>query len=444
MSRPCEVQKCERLSRALCDCCGKHLCLQHLHEHNELLFAQLNPFIDGLNSLGEQLKMFNFHEKVRDCYWKLEQWRVECHQTIDRFFEQKQQELGRNVMTKIEKHQEKITDIQIKLSKLIRDQDVTQRDLNFLSSAVNRLQKDMNRIEQVKFSIQSAPLLIDETLIQIQETNLQLFDPLIFSTIAATISYPKGSWYSLTSNDRFLLIHQAPNLCLLDVTLSKVKESLWPHGKLYDMCWSSSLDRFIVLTNDSTYLVDHNLSSTSLAQILPKYKWFSCTCSNEFLYVTVERWGSSIMQIQLLPPMTVVKEWKPPESCTADDFIESIVYGDGSLALAIRNRAHKSIRVDLCSAKTFDRLWSFVLQTDYDRTNAIRCCLLGSDEWMIPNLHDNHLLHLSANGKLIQRIAYQSTPYRINPFGSIIAIATAVSINFHTEDSNLAQEVPQD
>ncbi|UJR09269.1 hypothetical protein I4U23_013514 [Adineta vaga] len=425
MSQPCTIQKCERTSRAVCDCCNQNLCLQHLHEHNELLVTQLNPFIDTLNSLGERLNIYDFHGKVRDGHQALEQWRTECHQTIDFFFEQKQKELQHLVTMKIEKQQEKILDIRTKLSKFTREQEVTQRDLNNLSATINRLERDISKIEQVTLSIHSSPLEIDDTIVQIRETNVQPFDASIFSSIRRTVTYPRGSWYSLTSNDQFLLLHQVPNLCLLDTTLSKVKEIIWLHGTLYDMCWSSTLDRFLLLTNDNLFLVGENLLSIDLVQTLPKQKWFSCTCSHEYLYLSTEEWGSSIVQIGLSSPMMIIKEWKSPETCAADEFIESIVYNNGTLVLSIRNRTKKTIRVDLRSTKTFHQIWSFVLHTNYDKTTALRCCSIESNEWLIPDLHGNHLLHVSADGKLIQRITYQPTPYRINQFTSdILAIAT--------------------
>ena len=39
--------------------------------------------------------------------------------------------------------------------------------------------------------------------------------------------------WSLTSNDRFLLMHQKPNLCLVDREMNIVKEVLWTHDDIH-------------------------------------------------------------------------------------------------------------------------------------------------------------------------------------------------------------------
>ena len=94
MSQSCAANKCSRTSRWLCDCCNQSLCLQHLNEHNALLVTKLNPLTDEINELGDRLKSFNIEQALVSCRRKLEKWRDDCHQKIERLFERKEQRIS--------------------------------------------------------------------------------------------------------------------------------------------------------------------------------------------------------------------------------------------------------------------------------------------------------------------------------------------------------------
>ena len=129
----------------------------------------------------------------------------------------------------------------------------------------------MNKIEQARFPVNTRPLLIDDSIVQFKEIFEHEFDPSTFSSIYKTITYPTGSWRSLASNGRLLLIHQEPNLCFVNAELTIVKQVLWPHERIKDICWSSTLDRFIVIVKDNIFLVDENtMSIESVRQLRNK------------------------------------------------------------------------------------------------------------------------------------------------------------------------------
>lgn len=52
---PCVINKCNRVSRALCHCCNQNICILHLKEHYETLTSQLNPLTDEINVLENRL-----------------------------------------------------------------------------------------------------------------------------------------------------------------------------------------------------------------------------------------------------------------------------------------------------------------------------------------------------------------------------------------------------
>jgi polyhydroxyalkanoate synthesis regulator phasin len=226
----------QRSSCALCHCCQQNICLPHLKEHQDALISQLNPFVDQINAPGDRLKAFNTENMIDNCRQKLEQWRVECHRKIDHFFEQKCQELDQSVAGKLSRLREEIDRVQPKIAELIREQDVTRRDLDSLTSTVGNLEHQMNKIEQTSFKVKMQSLEIDQDWIGIEESNRHQPNLLTLPAVSKTTQHTDGSFAALASNERFLLMHRKPNLCLSDRDLITVKKVLWNYSVIRDMC----------------------------------------------------------------------------------------------------------------------------------------------------------------------------------------------------------------
>jgi hypothetical protein len=431
MSQPCVIVTCKRVSRALCHCCQQNLCITHLSEHNDLLNSQLNPLTDEINVLGERLKTLNTKDILVSCHQKLEKWRVDCYKNIDHFVEKKYQELDRLIAEKLDQQQEEITHIRSKLAELIRDQEATHEDIDTLTSTIRRLEKEMNKIEETCFSVDTRPLLIDNTVVHVKEINAQEFNSAALSSIYKTIQYQTGSYRVLASNDRLLLIHQKPNLCFLNSELTIVKQVLWPYDVINDMCWSSTLNSFIVIVKGNIFLVDENTMSIESVQTVEKRNWCSCTCFNDQLFLSTSVWGSSIVELSLLPSIAIIKKWKSPITCTMDEFIDGIVGRNETLAVVIRNKVEKSVRIELRSCKTLDRAWSLALDVVF-KDGRYHYCSLNCNEWLVADHSGRRLLHITADGKMKETITYKGAPYRTTLFGSnMLAISTETTLNFY-------------
>jgi hypothetical protein len=429
MSQPCAAQKCSRASRGLCDCCTQHLCIQHLTEHNAALISQLNPLADEINALGDRLKSFNIHIATSDCGRKLEQWRKHCHEKIDTFFKQKQQQLNQLADEKIKKEEGEIDRIRLKVAKLIREQETTRRDIDSLTSTIRQLQTNMDNIEQTCLTISIRPLQIDDTIVVFKETSG--IDLSTLSPVCKTINRFKSSSYSLTSNDRFLLMHQRPNLCFVDREMNIVKQMPWVYDSINGMCWSSILNQFIVIGGEQIVRVDDNTMTMENIQMTKKYNWLSCTCSDKFLFLSTDGLASNIMKFKLLPSIELVEEWKSPQICARDEIIHIIVYNNEKLAMMITNKSKKSLRIELRYAETFDRIWSLSLDTVVNQDWVFRCCVLTCDEWLVTDHETQCLLQITKDGKLKHTIPYDTTPCCANLFANMLVVRKAGGVNFH-------------
>jgi hypothetical protein len=430
MSQQCAVTKCNRTSRGLCDCCQQNLCLQHLSEHNASLISQLNPLTDEINALGDRLKTLNIQKAVGGCHRKLEEWRMDCHRKIDHFFERKSKELDRLFDKKVKKQQKGIFRIRSKVAELIHEQETTRQDIDSLTSTIRQIESNMNKIEQMCFTITTRRLLIDGTLISIRETTESELDLSTLPPIYKKINCCAGN-SMIINNDRFLLMHRKPNLCFVDQGLNIVKEVLWPHEIIYDLCWSSALNRFIVIGERIVFLVDENTMTVENVSAIEERDWLSCTCSETFLFLSTNGFPSSIMKFRLLPSIELVKNWKSPHTCSRNEFIDNILYNNETLGVTIMNRSEKSFRMELRSIETLNCIWLLQFDTVCNQNIPFHCCLLTCDEWVLADYETNRLLHITKDGKLKRTIPYDGIPYCANLFSNMLVVSTNGGVNFH-------------
>ena len=118
----------------------------------------------------------------------------------------------------------------------------------------------------------------------------------------------------MTTNNRFLLLDQYPNLCLFDRELTLIKQIPWEHDRIPDMCWSSTLNSFIMITDkDGVFLINEDMTLIESIRTIEKEKWLSCTCSDASLFLTTNKWGSDIFEFHLLSSFNLIKQWNPPK-----------------------------------------------------------------------------------------------------------------------------------
>jgi hypothetical protein len=429
---PCATSKCNNESGALCYCCQQNYCLRHLIEHNDSFNPQLNFLFTEMNNLGEQINKLNIPQINRNCRQQLQQWRVDCHLIIDRYFDQKCDELNRFVDYKVGRKRMEFSRLQSKMTELIREQEINDDELDLLRSTIDDLRTETNNLEQLYNHINIQPLVINNNLIDFETSNEPKVNLSILSPMYRTINHPHGSYGTLANNDRFMLIHLAPNLILIDKQINIIKQVSWPYDTIWNMCWSSTLNRFIIIEKNNIYLIDDQTMTIENLRIPQRRKWFSCTCSDTSLFLSLDDINPSIMEFNLLPSITLVKQWTTPYICRKDERVDDIVYGNSSLALMIANKLERSLRMELRSCETFERIWSIRLNMNFNQNKPFRCCSISSNEWLMADYENQRLLHITKDGELKATITYNGIPCRVVLFGSdYLAISRKNGINFH-------------
>jgi hypothetical protein len=432
MSDPCKIPRCTRPSFALCHCCEKPICNFHINEHSELLLAQLNPLVDEINELNNQLQSVDVDQVNSDSREKLERWRTEYHKKIDLFFEKKCRELDQNMLKKTSQQTEKIGLLRSKINHSIDSRAITRQDLEFLKFSISQLKKDIKNIEQTYIQIHTRPLPILDNMLQITETIRPNIDLTTLPPPCKTINQPEKTFPVLISNHNFLLIHQGKNLCLVNQYMNIIRESLWSFNAIVDMCWSSTLNQFILISEDDLFLVDENITSIDKIRIMSDNKWFSCTCSDTSLFLSTSELGSSLSEFNLTPMIQFVKQWSSPFTCKKNENIDSIIYNNGTLALLITNPSEKSVRIELRFAQTLDYLWALPLGIKCTKNIAFHGCVLSFDEWLVADYEKCRLLHITKCGQIKSTIKYPLIPYCVHLFNqNILVVLTKTCKTFH-------------
>jgi hypothetical protein len=382
--------------------------------------SQSNSNDNMVNLYNSRLKELNINQIINDAHSKLTQWREECHKTIDELYQRKLEEFDNYINEIKPDYEEKRTSVQRNISQLNDQQKTNEQNPDLIKQITNSIQNDLDNIEQSSIQINLRPLVIDENHIHIEKKFL--FQNI--SSNASKFSYSDESSSAIASNDKFLLMHQNPYLSLIDRDSKIVKQNIWNHGWIRDMCWSSTLNCFVIITPDNIYFVTENLQSSALLNENIKQAWFSCTCSNKSLYLSTCEWGSSIYELNLSSSFDVVNHWKSPLTCQNHEGINDIKYNNGTLALMIRDPTEHKKRMELKSAESFDTLWSLPLSIG-SNIRLFTCCSIKHDEWLVVDGTTSRIYHITKDGKFGLDACYHSVPYRANLFNSNLLVISA-------------------
>ncbi|CAF5215397.1 unnamed protein product [Rotaria magnacalcarata] len=106
------------------------------------------------------------------------------------------------------------------------------------------------------------------------------------------------------------------------------------------------------------------------------------------------------------------------------------------LALIILNDIKNERRLDMCSTLTFDQLWTISLNI-HEKTNIVSCCSLNENGWLIVDVAETRLIHVTNQGYIKNTITYTPSPhYAVQFDNDTLAILTEQGINLHRIDSD--------
>lgn len=410
-SRSCTAPGCRSPSRTVCICCEKSYCLSHLNEHFGRINDQVPPLADKINALAERLTKFSSLEPAY--LTALEKWREEAHRSVEEYYEGKKRDFVDDRRDKLKKEVQRVRKV---MEKLIRNHNAVREDIETLQQDIRLIEQKFNEFQSLRFTIQ--PLVIDDNLI--------VRDLLPLSLPFRTMKVPLDGFPALANNDKYLLVHRPPNLSLLDRHFAVIKEEEWKHDDIWDICYSSVLSKFILVTDKEVFTVDQNTLAVAKCSIAADVEWARATCFDTTLFLSTQGLAPSIFEYKLPITNKGGKERRPPETCQETEHIFDLQANQKSLAMIIFNSETDKTRLDLRSISNFQTVWSV------DVGHGFRCTLLHGDQWLVTDPLTRRLFHISNHGKLLKMDKYGVQPWNIIQWGKfIIGIRTNEGINLH-------------
>ena len=324
-------------------------------EYDEVHSALWNPLAEEVNALSARLVTFSSDDRQ-----KLDEWRDNAFELIERVYEQKCDELKQRAMQRKARLQTDVNQLRSRLTKSISEEELVTLKLN-----IDDVKRKVTQFEEQPMEIHAQPLVIDEKTICIEESKTYELDLTKLALPYRKISCSDQSWPAMCANDRCLLVDQSPHLILYDRDLKIIRQLLWAYGFIRNMCWSSTCDCFIIINNEKeVFLLRETCLSIDRFQTVEEQYWWSCTCSESSLFLTNTTMGTNIFQFNLIFPSQLVQRWKPPQSCKKHEYIDDISYHNGTLALVIKVSSTNTVQFDLRSSTTLDCLWSVPLDVN--------------------------------------------------------------------------------
>ncbi|CAF0904211.1 unnamed protein product [Rotaria sp. Silwood1] len=433
MSQPCAIENCKRASRALCHCCHQNLCRDHLNQHDDMLNAKLIPFTDEINQLDDRLRHIDVKYILEHTHEQLDQWRRESYRKIDEYIDDRKRKLTENINFQIHNASDGITRLKAIISQLIEKQDTTVDDLNAISRNIQSIRQEITQVEYKMIDLNISPLEIDHRLIRLGEEYVK--HDFNLSTLMPPfhiINRSPESHKPVTTNNKVLLMHLQNQLCLFNQELQFIKGIPWNYAWIWDMCWSSTLSRFFIITRNEIFILDENTMTLECLQKEDNYSLCACTCSDISFYVATNEQSSSICEFSLLPTIKLIRRWQPTDLCQTNEMIQDMMFNRGTLAFIIENQTSQKKRMELRFAQTFEQIWCIQFDLIDPLHNVFRLCSFNYNEWLVIDWKSSHIFYVTKDGELKSTYIYDQVPYRCCQFGSnILVISAKNSVNFH-------------
>ena len=425
MSKRCDSAACERLCQAFCYVCKKNLCRKHFDEHDHSLNNLLKLFNEKIRELDDRLDDLNSEERIENCYDKLDQWKSQAIQSIERFYEKKSEEIQRHFQENIRKHEEKLNCLQNEIQQYLIEENLEKDQIKQFQIDLEQFENDVQQLEQTIFHIDIQPLNIDKNLFSFQQINTNRFVLNQLSAPYRTIHCSNRSAKPLTSNDNHLLIYRNQSLCLIDRQFTIIKQIPWTFGRIWDMSWSSTLNQFLLLGHFEIFRTDENLSTIERIQTIPRANYWSCTCSPTCLYLSSnDEHSSTINEFRL---QSSIEFNRKVFNSSKDHFIKDISYRNQTILLTNFDK------IELRTIEKFELIWSLDLDIPGgDCLNTLRCSPINDNQWLIADFLNQRLFQITQQGKLKKIFFYNESPWYIHLFHpNMLLISTKTSIHFH-------------
>jgi hypothetical protein len=194
---------------------------------------------------------------------------------------------------------------------------------------------------------------------------------------------------------------------------------------------SNTLSKFILISENGIFTFDEQTMIIEQIKSLSKSNksWYCCACSDKSLFLTTQQLNTRISEYIFEENEFLFK--RQQICCLNNEYIEHMKCSKDLLGLIILNDLTGQRHFEMRSILTFNQLWTISL-TIPEKTNIVSCCSLNEKGWLIIDLAQTRLIHVTNQGQIKQSVTYQPSPQYAVQFGDdILAFLTEQGIRLH-------------
>ncbi|CAF0895822.1 unnamed protein product [Didymodactylos carnosus] len=421
--QPSTPKKCDICQKhagiMLCPGCEKIFCRKDFNEHRQQLSTQLDIVINDADLLKENIEQ-TCDTTTLKAFDEIEKWELEWMKKV-KMAADHAREAVRDIVAEPKKQLERITD---EIRPRMAEEDFVEYDLDQWMDEIKQLTVDMQAMSSA-IVIESGDECEWKRMIKVRkmehqshkslqrsekrDSEMKQFDFNKLKDKPERQVKVNGDCGSMGVSDINLLYCEKDILCLTDRTGHKTNTLWWNGGIVRGICWSTFLDRFLILTRSTLHSL--NVQTSEVAQIKQvsdknKANFCRCTCSNQTLLVSFNHTGSVVEEWDMSGEWKIMRRWQPPVSCQQNELIWDIRFSCDGAHLGV------NVGVDGQSNQFQVRDRSMNIVNDITFPWLKHGCFLLSlpnGQWLTHEWKNKELHIIDRDGKLEQTLTYDKS-----------------------------------
>lgn len=326
-SAPC--RECDRSSYQ-CEGCRQSFCRTHLSQHRENLNQQFHNLTTEYSNLQQILSLPPSYESLTEnteLVNKINQWEIDSIRQVKELAETAREKLrSRSDVIPTERFRPELQQFNDELQGIQQANNLIESDIQRLISKFKDLKFKIEDSIMTTLDIKITPIdwtkyfqLITKPNSKQRPQQVLHFDRLSTSTPRINLDVRGADWYVLgvssSTNPKFLLYQHTKKNKRLSIVNSDGQQRFIPwydDQSIWDCCWSSLLNKFLILADNRLYTYDDEISTTDSMQLVEsirprreKMEFLRCTCLNETFFITYDERNSSVDEYNLIQWTTV-------------------------------------------------------------------------------------------------------------------------------------------
>ncbi|CAF1263048.1 unnamed protein product [Adineta steineri] len=414
--RPCDIEECNRASRALCHCCSQDLCIVHLKEHVDILNEQITPILDEIVCLSDKVWQLKDSSVMKKDLEKLLLWKKDAIRVVHNYYMFACRRLKEFVNETLDNQQDTIQRLHALVAEFVGNHDVTKDDIVWITEKVEGIQKQIIKQELVETLVKLRPLVIEKDVIQID-----WMLPRMIPFDLGKLSEPHSSKYlhkefsydgmASSKDEQYLLLHTDNLLYLYDHELRAEQQMKWEYGYVTEICYAGLLEKFILLTDVGKMRGVYSLCIHKMrVEKIIAGEFCKTACSNMHLYLLKKEQGPCVLyqykltNFELSRFLVCAKNESIHSMACNSDMLGLIVFRRVPGVNSFKFRARFEVR---STAGKLDILWSIPMEFGSGIFAYNSISSLNINGWLVTDTADRRLTHISTNGTIQSTLIYK-------------------------------------